>query len=124
MAQHICEDLMPIYTHSTVPTFTKALSDHGLHQICAPNPFPSQVSQEKSSNSMVSLSPNSGEHLLKESAGDTREEDYPVSWFKLISSMCPKTVIIAPLITEPTPVHVAYTTLASMSESPVDHQPP
>ena len=52
----------------------KAYSDHALTQICAHDPFSSQVSQDKSSNSMVSPCPNFGEHLLKESTGHMRAE--------------------------------------------------
>ena len=52
---------------------------------------------------------------MKESAGDTSEEDYPVNLFKFISSITSKTTITGLSITEPTPVHVAYSTLASMN---------
>ena len=53
MAQHNCEDLKPTDTPSTAPTFIKASSGHALHPICAHNPFSSQASQDKPSNSMV-----------------------------------------------------------------------
>ena len=115
MAQHNCEDLNPTDTPSTVPTFTKPSSDHALNPIRAHNPFPIQVSHNKSSNSMVFPCPNSGEHLLKKSTEDIREENYPVNWFKFISSFSSKTVITGPSITEPTPVHVPYSPLASMN---------
>ena len=61
MAQHNCEDLKPTDTPSTVLTFTKASNGHILNQICADNPCSHQVSQDKSTNSMVSPYPNSGE---------------------------------------------------------------
>ena len=78
MAQHNCEDLIPADTPSTVPAFAKAYSGHALNPICAHSPSSSQVSHDKSSNSMVPQCPNSAEHLLNESAGDTSKEDYPV----------------------------------------------
>ena len=115
MAQHNCEGLEPTDTPSMVSTFTKACSGHGLNQTCAHNPLSSQVSQDKSSNSMVSPCPNSGGHLLKEYVGDIREDDYQVTWFKFISSMSSKTGIPGPSIPGPTPVHVAYSPLASMN---------
>ena len=72
MAQHIYEDMKPTDTPSTVPTFTKAYSGHALYPMCAHNPCSNQVSQDKSSSSMVSPCPSSGEYLLKESAGDIK----------------------------------------------------
>ena len=115
MAKHNCEDLKPTDAPSMVPTFTKASSDCALNQICAQNLFSSQVSQDTSSTSMVSPCPNSGEHLLMESAGETREEDYAVNWLKFVSSMSSKTVMTGSSITEPTPAHVVYSPLASMN---------
>ena len=96
MAQHNCEDLSPTDTPSTVPTFTKASSGYELNPTCAHNLFSSQVIQDKSYNSMVSLCVNFWEHLLKKSGGDTSEDNYPVNWFKFISSMSSKTVITGP----------------------------
>ena len=116
MAQHNCEDLKHTDTPSTVPSFTQGYSGHALNPICADNPFSSQVSQDKPSNSMVSPYPSSWEHVLEESGGDIKEEDYPVIWFKFISLMSSKTVITGPSIPESTPVHVAYSPLASMNQ--------
>ena len=97
MEQHNTEDLKPTDTPSSaVPTFTKASSGCTLNPICAHNPFSSQVSQDTSSNCMVSPCLNSREHLLKKAGGDTREDDYPVNWIKFISSMSCKTVITGP----------------------------
>ena len=115
MVQNNCEDLKTTDTPSTLQTFTKAHSGHALNPVCAHNPLSSQVSQDKSYNSMFSPCPNSGEHLLKESAVDIREEDYPVNWFKFISSMSSKTGMTGPSIPGPTPVHVTYSPLASMN---------
>ena len=115
MSQQNYEDVKPNDMPSTVPTFTIAYSGHVLNQSCAHNPFSSQVSQDKSSNSMASPFPNSGEHLLMESAGDIREENYPVHWLKFISSMRSKTEIPGPSIPGPAPIHVAYSPLTSMN---------
>ena len=64
---------------------------------------------------MFSPFSNSGEHLLKESAGNISEKPYPVHWFKFISTMSCKTGISGLSIPEPTPVHVAYSPIASMN---------
>ena len=50
-------------------------------------------------------------HLLE----DIRAKDYPVNWFKFISSTHSKTSMTEPPIPEPIPVHVAYSPLASMN---------
>ena len=113
MAQHNCEDLNPTDSPHTVPTFTKAKNCHLSILGCAHNPFACQVDQDNSI-SMVSPCPQSEEQLLKESAGDIKEVDYPVNWIKFISIMHSKTQITEPSIPGPTPVHVAYSPLASM----------
>ena len=102
MAQHKCEDLKPIDTPSTFSTFTHASSDHTSNQICAHNPVAtqcnqsqyhtllkhicshnpsaSQVSQANLSNSLTSqYPPDPGERVLKESATEIREQDFPVN---------------------------------------------
>ena len=86
-----------------------------MNLICAHHPFSSQDSQDKSSNSIVSPCPNSVENWLKKSAGGIREEDYPVHWFKFISSMSSNTGKTGLSIPEPTHVHVVYSALASMN---------
>ena len=112
---HLITHLKMWINPSTAPTFTKASSGHALNPTCACNPFSSQVRQDKFSNYMFSPCPSSAENLLKESAVDTGEEDYPVNWLTFISSMSSKTVITGSSITEPTPDHVTYSTLASMN---------
>ena len=128
MAQHSCEDLNPTDNPSTVPTFTQASIDHTLNPICAHNPMATQCNQSqyltlsnkvcahnpsasqdnqgKLSNSFASTSPQaSGEYVLKKSAADLGEQDFPVKWFKFIYPSS------KPRITETstcTPVHVAY----------------
>ena len=47
MAQHNCEDLKPIDTPSTFPTFTQASSDHTSNQTCAHNPMAMQCNQSQ-----------------------------------------------------------------------------
>ena len=79
------------------------------------NLFSSQVNQDTSSNSLISKGPNSGEHLLQESTRDLREKNGPVRWYKFIAPMIPKHVMTGSSITEPTPVHVAYSPLVSMN---------
>ena len=115
MAQQNCKDLKPTDTLCEVPTFTKASCDHALDSRCAHNLFSIQVSQETSSNSLVVTCPNSGEHLLQEPARDLREKDCPVHWYKLIAPMIPKNMTTGSSVPEPTPVHVAYSPLASMN---------
>ena len=101
MAQHNCEDLKPTDTPSTVSTFTEASSDYTsnqicphnsmatqwnqfqyptlLKQICAHNPSASQVSQANLSNSLTSqYPPDPGECVLKKSATEIGEQDFPV----------------------------------------------
>ena len=108
MAQHNCEDLKPIDTLSTTSSLTQASSDHTsnpicahnsmatqcnqsqysilLTQICAHNPSASQVSQANLSNSLTSqYPPDPGKHVLKKSATEIGEQDFPVKWFKFIS---------------------------------------
>ena len=70
---------------------------------------------------MVSPCPNSGEHLLKESAGDISEKDYAVHWLKFIFSMSSKTGITGLSIPRATPVHMAYSPLASMNSQWIIH---
>ena len=135
MAQHNCEDLIPTDTLSTVPTTFQAFSDHtfnlrcahnlmetqcnqpqsltSLNKICAHNPSASQNSQVKLSNSLVSpYPPDLGEHVLKRSATETGEQNFPVKWFKFI---CPSS---KPRMNETPvqkPVHVAYSPIASLN---------
>ena len=101
MAQHNCEDLKPTDTPSTFSTFTQASSDHTSIQICAHdpittqcnqshyltllkqifahNPSASQVSQANLSNPLTSqYPPDPGEHVLKKSATEIGEQDFPV----------------------------------------------
>ena len=113
MAQHNYDDLEPTDNASTDPTFTKADNGHELNPVCAHNPFASQVDPNKCFNSLVSPWPHSGEHFLKLSADDIRAKDYPVNWFKFISSTHSKTSITESSIPGPTPVHVAYSPLTS-----------
>ena len=119
MAQHNCEYLKHTETPSRVPSLTKASSGHTLNPFCSHNLFSSHVSQDTSSNSMVSLCPNSWEHLLKESAGDIREDNYPVNWFKLISSMSQRLVQLQSLSLPLSMWHIH----PCLNEPPVDHQP-
>ena len=133
MAQHNCEDLKPI--DSTFSTFTQASSDHTsnpicdpnpmatqcnhsqyinlLKQICAPNPSASQNSQANLSNSLTSqYPPDPGEHVLKKSATEIGEQDFPVKWFKFIyPGSKPRMTQTSTL----TPVHVAYSPIAWMN---------
>ena len=99
MAQHNCGDLNPTETPSTVPTTLQDSSDHTfdpkcahilmatqcnqsqyltlMKQICAHNPFASQVSQPNLSNSLASpYPPDPGEHDLKRSATEVGEQDF------------------------------------------------
>ena len=116
----------PINNPSTFSTFTQASRDHIsnqicahnpmetqcnqsqylnlLKQICAHNPSASQVSQANLSNSLTSqYPPDPGEHVLKKSATEIGEQDFPVKWFNFIYPSS------KPRITETsihTPVHV------------------
>ena len=47
MAQHICEDLSPTDTPSTVSTFTQASSDHTSIPICVHNTMATQCNQSQ-----------------------------------------------------------------------------
>ena len=83
-----------------------------MKQICAHNPSASQVIQTDPSNSLDSpYPPEPGEHVLKRSATEVGEQDFPVKWFKFIQPM-PK-----PSRTE-TPVHklvhLAYSPISSL----------
>ena len=135
MAQHNCEDLKSTATPSTFSTFTQASSDHTSNQICAHkpmttecnqsqyltllkqhlahNPSASQVSQANLSNSLTSqYPPDPGEHVLKKSATEIGEQDFPVKWFMFIyPSSKPRMTETSTL----TPVHVAYSPIASMN---------
>ena len=86
---------------------------HLIEKICAHNPSASKDNKAKLSNSMVSPSPPvSGEYVLKKSAADLGEQHSPVTWFKFIYPSS------KPRMTETsigTPVHVAYSPLASMN---------
>ena len=135
MVQHNCEDLNHTDTPSTVPTAHQASSDptfnpkcpHNLmetqcnqsqyltlmKQICACNPSASQVSQTNLSNSLASLyPPDSGEHVLKKSATEVGEQDFPVKWFKFIHPS-PKSKMTETPVHKC--VHVAYSPIASMT---------
>ena len=74
MAQHNCEDLKPIDTPSTFPSFTQCNQSEYLtllKQICAHNPYTSQVSQANLSYSLTSqYPPDPGDHVLKQSAAE------------------------------------------------------
>ena len=134
MAQHNCEELKLPDTLSTVPTFVQTSSEHTLNPICAHNPMATQCNQSqyltllnicahypsasqdnqaKLSNSLASpCPPDPGEYILKKSAADLGEQDFPVKWFKFIYPRC------KPRMTETsfcTPVHMAYSPLASMN---------
>ena len=119
----------------TPPTFIQACSDHTFNpicahnpmatqcnqsqyltlvkQICAHNPSASQVSQANVSNSLTSQCPaDPGEHALKKSSTEIGEQDFPVKWFNFIYPSS------KPRMTETsihTPVHVAYSPIASMN---------
>ena len=130
MAQHKCEDLEPTATPTIVPTFITASSGHtfdpicahnpittqcnqsqyltSLNHICAHNPSASHVSQANLSNSLASpCPPDPGKHVLKKSATDLGEQDFPVKWFKFMPRMTETSIC--------TPVHVAWSHLASMN---------
>ena len=135
MAQPNCDTLEPTDDPITVPTNLQASTDQtfnpkcahnlmatqcnqfqyliSLNKICAHNPSASQNNQVSLSNSLASpYPPEPGEHVLKRSATDIGEQDFPVKWFKFIHPS-PK-----PRMTETQvqkPVHVAYSPIASMN---------
>ena len=135
MTQHNCEDLKLTDTPSTFSTFTQASSEHtsnqiyahnpmttqcnqsqyltSLKQICAHKPSASQVSLANLSDSLTSQYPPApGEHVLKISATEIGEQDFPVKWFNFIyPSSKPRVTETSTL----TPVHVAYSPIASMN---------
>ena len=134
MAQHNCEDLKPTDTPSSFSTFTQDSSDlmsnqicahHPmatqcnqsqyltlLKQICAHNPSSSQVRQANLSNSLTSqYPPDPGEQVLKKSATEIGEQDFPVKKFKFIyPSSKPRMTETSAL----TPVQVVYSPIAFM----------
>ena len=135
MAQHNCEDLKPIDTPSTTSTFAQASSDHTfipicaqnsmatqcnqsqypslLKQNCAHNPSTNQVSQANLSNSLTSqYPPDPGEHVLKKSATEIREQDFSVKWFKFIY---PSSKPRMNETSTPTPAQVAYSCIVFMN---------
>ena len=84
-----------------------------MKQMCSHNPFASQVCQTDPSNSLPSpYPPEPGEHVLKRSATEVGQQNFPVKWFKFIHPS-PK-----PRMTE-TPAHklfhVAYSPISSMN---------
>ena len=127
--------MKPTDTPSTFSTFTQASSDHTSNQICAHNsmatqcnqsqypnllkqicahsPSASQDSQANLSNSLTSqYQTNPGDYVLKKSATELGEQDFPLKWFKFI---CPSS---KPRMTETstfTPVHVAYSPVVFMN---------
>ena len=96
MVQHNYEDLKSTDDPITVPTFIKVDNGHEFKLVCAHKPFTSQVDPNKYSNYLVSPSLHTGKHKLKASAEDMRTQEYPVNWFKLISSMHSKTNMSEP----------------------------
>ena len=135
MAQHNCKDLHPTDTLSTVPTCIQATSNLTQNPICAHNPMATQCNQSQYftlfnkicahnlsashdnqanlSNSLTSpCPPDPWEYVLKKSAADLREQDFPVKWFKFIYTSS------KPRMTETstcTPVHVAHSPLAFLN---------
>ena len=80
-----------------------------LKQICAHNPSSSRVTQANLSNSLTSqCPPDPGEHVLKKSATEIGEQDFPVKWFPCSMPGMTETSVH-------TPVHVAYSPIASMN---------
>ena len=76
-------------------------------------PAASQVSQANLSNSLTSpCPPDAGEYVLKKSAVDLGEQDFPVRWFKFIY---PSSKLRMTESSTCSPVHVAYSPLASMN---------
>ena len=86
-----------------------------LKQICFCNSSASQVSQANLSNSFTSQHPpDPGENVLKKTATEIGEQDFPVKWFKFIyPSSKPKMTQTSTL----TPFHVAYSPLPSSTTS-------
>ena len=101
MAQPNCEDLEPTDTPSTVPTALQPSSDLTINPKCAPNLMATQCNQPQyltslnkictystsaSQNNHVSLSnslaspypPDPRGHVLKRSATEVGEQDFPV----------------------------------------------
>ena len=134
-AQHNCEDLKPTDTPSTVPTTLQASCDHTFNhkcahnlmatkcnqsqylalmkQICAHNPSSSQVSQTNPSNSLASpYPPDPREHVLKRSATEVGEQDFPVKWLKFIHPSPKSRMTETPVHKL---VHVAYSPITSMN---------
>ena len=84
-----------------------------LKQICAHNPYASQVSQANLFNSLTSqYPPDPGEHVLKKSPAEIGEHDFPVKWFKFI---CPRFKPRMTEISSPTPAHMAYSPIVFMN---------
>ena len=92
-----------------------------LNKICAHNPSASLDNQAKLSNSLAfPCPPDPWEYVMKKSAADLGEQDFPVKWFKFINPSS------KPRMTETsicTLVHVAYSPLASMSHNLHDRYP-
>ena len=84
-----------------------------LKQICAHNPSASQASLANLSNSSTSQYPaDPGEQVLKKSATEIGEQDFPVKWFKFVyPNSKPRMTGTLTL----TPVHVAYSPIVFMS---------
>ena len=135
MAEHNYEDLDPTDAPSTVSTTFQASSDHTFNpkcphdkmatqynqsqyltlmkQICAHNPSASQVSQTNLSNYLAfPYPPDPREDVLKRSAAKIGEQDFPVKWFKFIHPSPKSRMTETPV---QTPVHVAYSPIASMN---------
>ena len=84
-----------------------------LNQICAHNPSASQVSQANLSNSLISqYPPDPGQHVLKKSATEIAEQDFPVKWFSFIYPSSKPRMTETSILT---PVHVAYSPIAFMN---------
>ena len=77
-----------------------------VKEICAHNPSVGQISQANLSNCLTSqYPPDPAEHVLKKSATEIGEQDFPVKWFNFIyPSSKPRMTETSTL----TPVHVAY----------------
>ena len=81
--------------------------------ICTHNPSASQVSQTNLSNSLASPYPlDPVEHVLKRSATEVGEQDFPVKWFKFIHPSPKPRMTDTPV---QKPVHPAYSPIASMN---------
>ena len=84
-----------------------------FNKSCAHNLSTSQDNQANLSNSLASsCPPDSREYVLKRSPADLGEQDFPVKWFKFSYPSS------KPTMTETstcTPVHVAYSPLASIN---------